>query len=446
MPYSSAFLSHEPLRSQKRLKLQQDRVCGPLFFLNPTRASFRHAPISDQNHIEVANGDATEAEGRDLYQKEKVPTTGNEQLATDIEFKWRSRDNRKGRHALGIDPSSSPSAKYLSPKVSYTSGEIIRGLLRMCTQFPYWDISYLVAVIFTFGSCVWVINAFFVWLPLAQPSTEFHNEILTGGGVSAFLGATIFEIGSLLLMIEAINENREGCFGWALERVIAAEDGKVGKIRVRPNKSGCKHHHSNKQNFVGKGVAERRSTVDSLGSSGSSTGEVEKQANNDNPNRTWQWFPSRHDLTTHYLRELGFLASLAQFLGATVFWISGFTALPGINNKMSQGLLDGIYWTPQIVGGSGFIISSALFMLETQQVWFKPAFGILGWHIGFWNLVGAFGFTLCGALGPAYANSGAGYEASLATFWGSWAFLIGSTIQWYESLDKHPVELRSNDP
>ena len=29
--------------------------------------------------------------------------------------------------------------------------------------------------------------------------------------------------------------------------------------------------------------------------------------------------------------------------------ISGFTALPGINNKMSQGLLDGIYWVPQIV-------------------------------------------------------------------------------------------------
>ena len=29
--------------------------------------------------------------------------------------------------------------------------------------------------------------------------------------------------------------------------------------------------------------------------------------------------------------------------------ISGFTALPGINNKMSRGLLDGIYWAPQIV-------------------------------------------------------------------------------------------------
>ena len=60
------------------------------------------------------------------------------------------------------------------------------------------------------------------------------------------------------------------------------------------------------------------------------------------------------------------------------------------------------------------------------------------------QLIGALGFTLCGALGPAYGNSGAQYEASLATFWGSWAFLIGSLIQWYESVDKHPVVERSS--
>lgn len=37
---------------------------------------------------------------------------------------------------------------------------------------------------------------------------------------------------------------------------------------------------------------------------------------------------------------------------------------------------------------------------------------------------------LSGALGPAHGDSGAEYESSLATFWGSWAFLIGSLIQW----------------
>ena len=83
----------------------------------------------------------------------------------------------------------------------------------MTMQYPYWDVSWLVATIFTLGSVVWVINAFFSYLPLAQPGTSFNNEVLVGGGISAFIGATIFEIGSVLLMIEAVNENRSGCFG-----------------------------------------------------------------------------------------------------------------------------------------------------------------------------------------------------------------------------------------
>ena len=67
---------------------------------------------------------------------------------------------------------------------------------------------------------VWCINAFFVWLPLQDPSTEFPGEIANAGGITAFIGATIFELGSILLMIEAVNENRADCFGWALEEVL----------------------------------------------------------------------------------------------------------------------------------------------------------------------------------------------------------------------------------
>lgn len=75
-------------------------------------------------------------------------------------------------------------------------------------------------------------------------------------------------------------------------------------------------------------------------------------------------------------------------------------------------------------------------------------------HIGFWNLIGAIGFMLCGALGYASVTSTkvgshyvctrlcdalivhpqANYQSVLATFWGSWAFLIGSTVQLWETL------------
>jgi hypothetical protein len=119
----------------------------------------------------------------------------------------------------------------------------------MFTVFPYWDVSYLVAVIFTIGSLDWCINAFLVWLPLQDPSTEFPGETSVGGGWSAFVGATIFELGSILLMIEAINENRADCFGWALEEALEED----GLVRLVPG--GCLHHHKNKGNLVGKGKA-----------------------------------------------------------------------------------------------------------------------------------------------------------------------------------------------
>jgi hypothetical protein len=145
-------------------------------------------------------------------------------------------------------------------------------------------------------------------------------------------------------------------------------------------------------------------------------------------------------LCSHYIHEIGFLACSFQLAGATVFWISGFTALPGILNHLSPHLEDGIYWTPQVIGGSGFIVSGCLFMLETQTKWYLPALNVLGWHIGFWNLIGGIGFTMCPAFGYD-TMSWAQYQASLSTFWGSWAFLIGSLIQLYESLQKHPVDI-----
>jgi hypothetical protein len=74
---------------------------------------------------------------------------------------------------------------------------------------------------------------------------------MKGGGITAFIGATIFELGSVLLMIEAVNENRADCFGWAVEEVLEQK----GLIRLTPD--GCSHHHKNKKNLVGKGRASK---------------------------------------------------------------------------------------------------------------------------------------------------------------------------------------------
>ena len=248
MPRNTAFHSqrHEPFRSQSHLELQHDHITGPFSFLNPTRATFTHfLPESENPKHSIPNAD------------QRCPQH-DEQLVPKVALKWCSRDNRKGRHTLVVDPISESSTPYLGPKSTARLREVGRGIHRMTTQYPYWNISWLVATIFTLGSIIWVINAFFAYLPLVQPSTLFNNEVLVGGGVSAckscflltssphpdpllsnktrlesfdssdfclrqnrntefcnyeVIGATIFEIGSVLLMIEAVNENQAGCFG-----------------------------------------------------------------------------------------------------------------------------------------------------------------------------------------------------------------------------------------
>lgn len=231
-----------------------------------------------------------------------------------------------------------------------------------------------------------------------RPSTEFKGEAKYGGGITAFIGAIcFFELGSLLLVLEAINTNDTGCFGWAVEELVDHDANRGPTIQYVADKHTCSHHHQNKRNLVGRPRGPEPTTG----------------------KRHWRWHPSWHDLTHRYVYELGFLAAAAQLFGATVFGVAGITALPGIQDHLAptQWRLNAAYWIPQVVGGSGFVVSGLLYMLETQERWWKPAPQILGWHIAFWNLIGAFGFTLCGALGMAYRSSGAQYQASLATFW-----------------------------
>ncbi|KAF3761093.1 hypothetical protein M406DRAFT_230711, partial [Cryphonectria parasitica EP155] len=336
---------------------------------------------------------------------------------------WRSRDNRKGRHALALTPSADARGVLAGEGTKFTNtwSATMAGIGRMALRYPVWDVSYDVATIFTLGSIVWVINGFFVLLP-----TTFAGESTWGGGISAVVGATIFEVGSILLMLEAVNENRSECFGWALEH--SAEDLKLTLTR---DKDGCRHHHAQKTRWLGNGSGND--------GGGGDDSQADGDAAPDQGRRMWTWWPSWYELRTHYFRDIGFLACLSQMIGATVFWISGFTGLPQILDVLSLPATNGIYWLPQVVGGTGFIVSSWLFMLETQKKWYIPAPNVLGWHIGFWNLIGAIGFTLCGAFGFASSNEACELAGIWSTFIGSWAFLIGSVVQWYESLDKYPI-------
>ena len=124
-------------------------------------------------------------------------------------------------------------------------------------------------------------------------------------------------------MIEAVNENRSDCFGWALEEVLEER----GMVRLKPD--GCTHHHQNRKNLVGKGKAaeglkELSENVASftniwIGKPPLDVKMAPKEQPESKSANTWTWFPSWHELTTHYLKEVGFLACLSQMFGATIF-------------------------------------------------------------------------------------------------------------------------------
>lgn len=472
------FKSREPLRHHRNLRFHHAQ--GPVSFLNPTRAHFTFHPSSKRAipTASAAGGGGDDDDDDDAGQ----PT----QIAQRVRFLWRSRDNRKGRHALQVmKPPPTPSPLVPAPGITVPQRtshprQVLRGIKRTVTCFPVWDISWLVAMTFTLGSVVWVLNGFFSWLPVVAPSTEFDGEAKYAGGITAFIGAIVFfEVGSILLVIEAVNANQVGCFGWAVEELFdhpsddGDGDGDIDghgddalqdqhnqnghdllnknntkrsssshphRFRLRPSNAHCRHHHQNSHNLVGKASKKSRALIaadeDSTAAAASSNkakSEVQGSGKNSPPisssassssasssssTPSWQWIPTLTALRTHYIHDLGYLAGATQLFAATVFGISGITALPGINENLTpQWRLNAAYWIPQVIGGSGFIVSSSLYMLETQRKWYLPAPHMLGWHIAFWNLIGSVGFTLCGALGMAYGNSGAQYQAGLATFW-----------------------------
>ena len=64
----------------------------------------------------------------------------------------------------------------------------------------------------------------------------------------------------------------------------------------------------------------------------------------------WLWVGARWN-------EIGYDASVIQAFAATIFWISTYTGIPGVIDMNNLALTNGIFWVPQIIGGTGFIIS-----------------------------------------------------------------------------------------
>jgi hypothetical protein len=117
------------------------------------------------------------------------------------------------------------------PPHSATPRAIARGIGRMFTEYPYWDVSYLVAVFFSIGCAIFIVCGLFYWLPIAHQETEYEGEDIAGGGVTSFVGATLFHVGAVLLAFEACNENQTGLLRTGSTAGIRRRrDGRAGRM------------------------------------------------------------------------------------------------------------------------------------------------------------------------------------------------------------------------
>eukprot|EP00834_Sanchytrium_tribonematis_P007326 NODE_648_length_5041_cov_0.519021.p2 type:complete len:291 gc:universal NODE_648_length_5041_cov_0.519021:3929-4801(+) len=136
----------------------------------------------------------------------------------------------------------------------------------------------------------------------------------------------------------------------------------------------------------------------------------------------WRWVGNGD------MHELGYAASVLQFIGTIVFGIGPIVGILQVENEIILYLL---YWLPQVIGALFLILSSFCIMFEVQDTWWHIKLTSLGWYIGFFNILGSVGFFISGFIG-FFTMDG----VALTSYLGSWFFLIGSLLQFFEIIYK----------
>ena len=355
----------------------------------------------------------------------------------------QTANNFTGRHIFVV-----PRAAPLTSRLRNISKprRVMLGIWRMFTVYPYWDVSWLIGVSFTIGCLLFVASGLFAWLPIAYPETKFPHEKDLAAGLTAFVGATLFQVGAFLLLLEAYNDRAETKFGGAVEtwftQKFKPKLGAMSNKEENINSSNPLDPESPEDDSLSSAAPVSDDKVDTLEKNKERPAGArhksmsQNRVKNDDPfgEREWQWLPSWNDVKTHYIFEIGFLASAVMSLGATIFYICGILSLPGI--ELTKVERQGAYYFPYVFGGVLFATSSILYILETQPNWYTPQPFNIGWHIGVFNFIGGVGWTLAAAFGfcdPYWCK----YQSELSLIWASCAFSFGSALQWYESLDKY---------
>ena len=128
-------------------------------------------------------------------------------------------------------------------------------------------------------------------------------------------------------------------------------------------------------------------------------------------------------------KRIGYMASLAQLMGAVMFNFNTGNALIGELNWEQQNLL---IWTPNIIGCICFLIASRLAFMEACHDYWGWQPGKIEWWITTLNLLGSTGFMVSAwySLAVPSGDSSATFSwlSALFTFQGGVCFFIASYL------------------
>lgn len=256
----------------------------------------------------------------------------------------------------------------------------------MATVYPYRDANWIIAILFVVGSISFTINGFFGLLPLVAPLTAFPTEATIAAPVTNAIGATLFVTAGFLTMPAIWNTAN-------------------GTIEpVSPSSSSSSKF---------EGDEEQTKTYQPALLSSSS----------------WVWLPNWRILRDS-LKTTPFQSGLMQLFAGAVLTTSVVFGFPGVLAPDDLLGLSTFVFTPLLIGGGIFTISNIMLLLFVQERWYKPRFRTAAWQASLWNVLASILFAVTGVLFLGGDTLG----GSVASFIGSWAFLIGSVIQWYDMM------------
>ncbi|KAI7773611.1 hypothetical protein LA080_010238 [Diaporthe eres] len=253
----------------------------------------------------------------------------------------------------------------------------------MATVYPYRDANWIIAILFIVGSISFAINGCSGLLPLVAPLTTFPTEATLAAPITNAIGAALFVTAGFLTMPAIWNT--------------------------------------------------ANSTIEPVSSSSSPSSKFEEQTPTYQPallsSPSWVWLPS-WGMLKDALKTTPFQSGAMQLVAGSVLTTSVVFGFPGVLAPDDLVGLSTFVFTPLLIGGGIFTISNMMPLLFAQERWYKPRFGSAAWQASLWNVIASILFAVAGVL----FLSGDTLGGSVASFVGSWAFLIGSVVQWYDMM------------